>query len=212
MLEVNNLKLSFGEREVLKGISFEIRLGQIVGLFGKTSSGKSQIFETVLNLKNFTAGTVIYENKKVAYNINEHIVNLRQQIGYVPQYKNFLDFGNLFENLTFISNKKSDQIIYIASLLEFTDSLYKNIDEVESEDLFRAKIGLALLKSPKIILIDEPLAYLNEDRIETVLKFIEKIFRDKKIGVLISSQSENLSKLEIFDKKLFLNNGVINEL
>ena len=191
MLEINNLKLSFGEKEILKGVSFEIRLNQFIGLVGEISSGKSQIFETILNFKNFSGGTVIYENKKVAYNRIEQVIALRKNIGYVPQYNNFLDFGNLLENLMFISGQKKDSVIEIVSSLEITDSLYKNIDQIDNEDVFRAKIALALLKNPQILLIDEPLIYGDIITMKNIIKVIQKILFDKQVAILIASQKLN---------------------
>jgi ABC-type multidrug transport system ATPase subunit len=212
MLEINNLKLSFGDKEILKGVSFEIRLNQFVGLVGDVSSGKSQIFETILNFKNFSGGTVIYENKKVAYNRIEQVAALRKNIGYVPQYNIFLDFGNLLENLMFISGQKKDSVIEIVSSLEITDSLYKNIDQIDNEDVFRAKIALALLKNPQILLIDEPLIYGDIITMKNIIKVIQKILFDKQVAVLMASQKIELFDQDVFNKIYKLENGVLNAI
>jgi|GEM_PF-1684177 len=212
MLEINNLKLSFGDKEILKGVSFEIRLNQFVGLVGDISSGKSQIFETILNFKNFSGGTVIYENKKVAYNRIEQVTALRKNIGYVPQYNIFLDFGNLLENLMFISGQKKDSVIEIVSSLEITDSLYKNIDQIDNEDVFRAKIALALLKNPQILLIDEPLIYGDIITMKNIIKVIQKILFDKQVAVLMASQKIELFDQDVFNKIYKLENGVLNAI
>lgn len=210
MLEVNNLHLSRGGESILNGVTFDVRLNQIVGIYGAISSGKSSILESILNFVEFSTGTIIYENRKVVYNQPKQVSYLREEIGYVSQRDYFLKAGNILENIQWIGNVSKDRAIEISSLVEITDSLYLNIDELSGAEKIRFKFALALLRDPQILFIDEPLANISPKEIENFLTLVEKISRIKKIGVLILSQYEQLFRNEKFSKVYRLEEGVLH--
>ena len=107
---------------------------------------------------------------------------------------------------------KKDSVIEIVSSLEITDSLYKNIDQIDNEDVFRAKIALALLKNPQILLIDEPLIYGDIITMKNIIKVIQKILFDKQVAILIASQKIELFDQDVFNKIYKLENGVLNAI
>ena len=95
MIKVENLKKSFKEKEVLKGIDLEINKGDILAIIGPSGSGKSTLLRTINKLEKKTSGNIYFENK----NIDELDVNkLREKVGMV-----FQQF-NLFSNMTIMEN------------------------------------------------------------------------------------------------------------
>jgi phosphonate transport system ATP-binding protein len=211
MIEINNLQVSRGGREVLKGVTFEVRLNQIVGIKGTTSSGKSSIPEAILHFVEFSNGTVIYENKKVAYNQPKQIENLRKRVGYIPQKDYFLQNGRLIDNLQWIGRASKERVIELATTLEIADSIYKSADEVSGVEKLRFKLALALINSPEILFIDEPLSDISPEEISEFLELISRVSRVEKIGVLILSQYEPLFENSEFSKVYRLENGVLHE-
>lgn len=211
MLEVNNLHFSQNGKNVLRGVSFEIRLNQIIGISGETSSGKSLIFETILNFIQFSNGTIIFENKKVAYNNKNHIKSLKNSIGYISQNDYFLDNGILLDNLKMIGKTSKDKAIEIASITGIADSLYLNVNNVSDSDKIRFKLALALLKEPYLIFIDEPLSSLLFEEIKLFLEVVNQIAKERRIGILIASQNKNIFTESIFDKVLELKDGILND-
>ena len=212
MLEVNNLKISHQNRDVLKGVTFDVRLNQIVGISGAIASGKSSIFETILNFREFSNGTIIYENKKVAYNNRNHILNLRKNIGYLSQKDYFLNKISLFDNFRWICKISEDRVIELASLTGITDILYNKTDSISQTEKIRFKLALSLVENPHILFIDEPLESLNIDEIEDFLDTVEDIAKSLKIGVVIASQEIEKFKKDRFDKIYILEKGLLNAI
>ena len=95
MIKVENLKKSFKEKEVLKGIDLEINKGDILAIIGPSGSGKSTLLRTLNKLEQKTSGNIYFENK----NIDDLDINkLREKVGMV-----FQQF-NLFSNMTILEN------------------------------------------------------------------------------------------------------------
>jgi len=212
MLEINNLKYSYKDRTILNGVTFEIRLNQFIGIFGATSSGKSSIFETILNLKSFSNGTIIYENKKVLYSKNKQIKKLKQDIGYISQDDFFLEDETVLDNLNWISKVSKERIVEISSLAGITDILYAKVDAISESEKIRFKLALALTKSPTILFLDEPLISLNIDEVDKFLDLVYSIAKNEKFGVVVTSQDIQKFHQEKFDKIFKLENGVLNEI
>jgi len=212
MLEINNLKYSYKQRDILKGVTFEIRLNQFIGIFGATSSGKSSIFETILNLRSFSNGTIIYENRKVLYSNKKHIHNLKKNIGYLSQNDFFLSDETVLDNLIWISKIKKERIIEVSSLIGITDILYSKIYDISETEKIRFKLTLALVKSPTILFIDEPLVSLNIAETDTFLELVYSISKNDNFGVIVASQDIQSFKTDKFDKIFQLENGVLNEI
>ena len=96
MLEVKNIKKSFGKKEVLKGITLTINKGEIVGIIGPSGCGKSTFLRSINFLETPTSGTVTFEGEKI--DSDKEITLLRRKVGMV-----FQQF-NLFDNMTVLDN------------------------------------------------------------------------------------------------------------
>jgi len=213
VLEVNNLQFSYKNNEVLKGVKFDVRLNQIVGICGTTSSGKSSIFETILNFKDFSNGTIIFENRKVAYNIKSQINSLRKKIGYVTQNDYLLTYGTVLDTFKWTCKTSKDKIIELASLTGITDILYSNIQNISNIEKMKLKLAISLIDSPEILFVDEPLTSLKiGDEVDNFLNLIEDVSKSKNMGVIISSQNIQGLKKDRFHKIYLLENGVLNEV
>ncbi len=210
MLEVNNLHLSIGEDKLLNGVTFNVRFNQIVGISGAISSGKTSLLEAILNYIEFSNGTIIFENKKVAYNQAKHIRSLKQNIGYVPQKDYFLKTGTILENIQWIGKVSKDKAIEIATLVEMTDLLYLTVDKLSGYEKFRFKFALGMLKNPQILFIDEPFVNVKFSQIDELMTFIQKVSTTEQIGILIVSQYEPLFQNNQFSKTYKLLDGVLH--
>ena len=109
LLELKNLSLSFGHRQILEKINFEINQGEILGMLGPNGVGKSTIFNLITGLIKPNAGDIYIKNEK----INDYPIFVRTskfKIGYVPQY------GGYFYDLTLLENLKAVSEILIKDL------------------------------------------------------------------------------------------------
>ncbi|EJF06151.1 putative ATPase involved in cell division [Thiovulum sp. ES] len=181
MLEINNLNIN----EHLQGVSFEVRLNSF-----KIIYGDSPLFNAIYGIEKFDKGTIILENKKVSYLHREHIQNLRKSIYYIPKENFFIRKRTLFDNFLQISGKNRDKIISLTTRMGLANSINKRIFQLNSDEVFRAKLLLAILQKPEILLAN--IYGVEEETIYLIQRFAE----DERFGVLLESCSE-------FDKTLF---------
>ena len=179
LLSVHDLKKSFGEREILKGISFDVRRGDVVCIIGPSGSGKSTLIRCVNYLEHPTAGTIDYRGTDV----NEAFKKLtmyRTKVGMV-----FQSF-NLFNNMTVLENCMVGQVKVLGkSKEEARTTALKYLKHVGMDTYVNAKphqlsggqkqrvaIARALALEPEVLLMDEPTSALDPEMVGEVLRVI----------------------------------------
>ena len=126
ILKLQNISLSFQNRQILENISFEINQGEIFGMLGPNGVGKSTIFNLVTGLIKPNKGDIIIKNEKV----NEYPIFMRTskfKIGYVPQYGGYFYDLTLYENLKAVAEilvndqrKRAERINYLISKFDLS--------------------------------------------------------------------------------------------
>jgi lipopolysaccharide export system ATP-binding protein len=191
IIELNKLSLSFGKRTILDNVSFSVNEGQILGLLGPNGVGKSTIFNLITGLIKPDYGSIKIQSKTV----NDYPIYLRTQkfkIGYVPQH------GGFFHDLTLLENLNAIGEILITEKkirIEMIDSLISKFEldpvtDVKASHLSggqkkRLVIALALLGSPKILLLDEPFAALDVLTIKMLQQIIVNLQSERNISIIL---------------------------
>ena len=191
IIKLDKLSLSFGKRKILDNLSFSVNEGQILGLLGPNGVGKSTIFNLITGLIKPSYGSIIIQSQIV----NDYPIYLRTkkfQIGYVPQY------GGYFHDLTLLENLKAIGEILISDKkirIEKIDSLISKFEldavrDVKANYLSggqkkRLVISLALLGSPKILLLDEPFAALDVLTIKMLQQIIVNLQSENNISIIL---------------------------
>ena len=191
IIQIEKLSLSYGKRKILDNISFKINEGQILGLLGPNGVGKSTIFNLITGLIKPSFGKILVNSKIV----NDYPIYLRTnkfKIGYVPQY------GGYFHNLTLLENLKAISEILVKDKeirIEKINSLISKFEldsvrDVKAEYLSggqkkRLVIALALLGSPKILLLDEPFAALDVMTIKMLQQIIVNLQSENNISIIL---------------------------
>ena len=191
IIKLDRLSLSFGKRKILDNLSFSVNEGQILGLLGPNGVGKSTIFNLITGLIKPSYGSIIIQSQIV----NDFPIYLRTkkfQIGYVPQY------GGYFHDLTLLENLKAIGEILISDKkirIEKIDSLISKFEldavrDVKANYLSggqkkRLVISLALLGSPKILLLDEPFAALDVLTIKMLQQIIVNLQSENNISIIL---------------------------
>ena len=191
LIKLNKLSVSFGKRKILDNINLTINEGQIVGLLGPNGVGKSTIFNLITGLIKPDYGSIIINSKAV----NDYPIYLRTtkfKIGYVPQYGGYFHDLTLLENLNAIGeilvSQKKVRIEKIDSLIAKFE--LDSVRDVKANYLSggqkkRLVIALALLGSPKILLLDEPFAALDVMTIKTLQKIIVNLQSQSNISIML---------------------------
>ena len=188
---MENVSLSFGNRQILENINFEINKGEIFGMLGPNGVGKSTIFNLITGLINPKYGKIKINGEDVS----QYPVYLRTKkfkVGYVPQYGGFFNDLTLHENLRAISeividdkNIRQEKIDYLLSKFEL-----ENVKNVKAKFLSGGQkkklvISLSLLSDPRVLLLDECFAALDVLTIKMLQEIIVNLQQENQITICI---------------------------
>lgn len=212
MLKVNNLEVSYGSVQALKGISLEVKKGEVVTLIGSNGAGKSTLLKTISGLVSPQAGTIFFEGKEVTNLSPDKIVSLG--IAHVPEGRRIFTNMTVLENLRIGAyqrkdkeniNKDMDEIFGLFPILkERKEQMAGTLSGGEQQML---ALSRALLSKPKLIILDEPSLGLAPVMVDTVFDVIDEI-RKTGITILLVEQNANLA-LESSERAYVLETGKI---
>ncbi|MGQ2117451.1 ABC transporter ATP-binding protein [Ornithobacterium rhinotracheale] len=216
MIEVKNLKKSFGDKEVLKGISTTFEKGKTSLIIGASGAGKTVFFKCILGLFEPTSGEIIYEDISTKNITSKQRHERRKHIGTVFQYSALFDFMTVEENVRFPLEMYTD-----LSLKEMNERVHMILEKVNiEEDAFkkmpseisggmqkRVAIARAVVNKPKYLFCDEPNSGLDPQTAIVIDQLIQKLTREFDITTVINSHDMN-SVMEIGEKILFLKDGL----
>lgn len=216
MINMKQIKKSFGNNEVLKGIDLEINKGEIVVILGPSGSGKSTFLRCINMLENPNDGEIIFEGKNILDPTND-INKVREHIGMV--FQNF----NLFPNMTVLENiilaptkvKKIDKDVAIEEGLKLLD----RVGLIDKQNEFpqslsggqkqRVAIARALAMKPDVMLFDEPTSALDPEMVNEVLDVMKELANDGMTMAVVTHEI-GFAK-EIANKVVFMDGGYIIE-
>lgn len=215
MIELKDVRKSFGKNEVLKGINLQIDKGEVVVIIGPSGSGKSTVLRTMNYLEEPTSGHVIVDGMDLS---DKNKLNaVRTEVGMV--FQNF----NLFPHMTVLDNlilapvnvrktdKKEAQDIAM-KLLErvgLADKAQMYPDSLSGGQKQRVAIARALAMKPKVMLFDEPTSALDPEMVREVLDVMKSLV-DEGMTMVIVTHEMGFAK-EVADRVLFVDGGQILE-
>ena len=209
LVEVKNLKKNYDLKEAVKGISFEIKDDEILGLLGPNGSGKTTTIGMMLGLLKPSNGEIIIDGKK----IEDNRIEILKKINFISPYielpkkltvkQNLIVYGKLYS----VSDIKK-RIEYLSEKLRLGDLLNKITGELSSGQKNRVSLAKALINKPKVLLLDEPTASLDPEIGDFVRTFLEDYKKEKKISILLASHNMNEVK-RLCSSVLMMKDGVI---
>lgn len=215
MLSIKNLRKSFDEREVLKGINLEINEGDRVGIIGPSGCGKSTLLRCLNLLEVPDSGEIIFNDNKL--DLEDDLVEVRKNIGMVFQSFNLFNNMSVLENI--ILAPCLNKIMTRDVAIKKADKLLKEVDLYSIRDMYPSKISggqkqrvaiiRALLMNPKIMLFDEPTSALDPEMIGEVTDMIGRV-ADLGMTMVIVSHEMNFIK-NFCNKVVFIDKGVVVE-
>ncbi len=224
ILEVNNIKKSFGKTEVLKGISFSLNKGEVLSIIGSSGSGKTTLLRC-LNFLEFANEGTISVNDKVIFDSSAHkelseieIRENRLHFGLVFQSFNLFPQYNVLENITLaptlLKRGTEEEIEAKAkSLIErvgLIDKIGNYPCELSGGQQQRVAIARALALDPEILCFDEPTSALDPELTGEVLKVIKDLKNEDSTMIVVTHEMEFARNIS--DKVIFMADGVIEEM
>lgn len=215
MIELKDVRKSFGKNEVLKGINLRIEKGEVVVIIGPSGSGKSTVLRTMNYLEAPTSGHVIVDGMDLSdkNNLNE----IRTEVGMVFQNFNLFPHMTVLDNLTLAQIKvrkteKKEAEMVAMKLLErvgLSDKAHMYPDSLSGGQKQRVAIARALAMKPKVMLFDEPTSALDPEMVREVLD-VMKSLADEGMTMVIVTHEMGFAK-EVADRVLFVDGGQILE-
>ena len=232
VLEVKNLKKSFGANTVLKGISFSLERGEVLSVIGSSGGGKTTLLRCLNFLEIADEGEIIVDGESVFHidadgkacvpqNSGEYMGLVFQQFNLFPQY-------SVMDNLTLAPklaakkrpNYKQEKKEIISQIEEQAREMLKITGLSDKESSYpcqlsggqqqRVAIARALMMSPEILCFDEPTSALDPELTGEVLKVIKSL-KDSDRTMIIVTHEMDFAR-SVSDKVMFVSDGVIEEM
>ena len=182
MIKIKDLKKKYGELEVLKGISTEIKEGEVISVIGPSGSGKSTFLRCINRLEEPTSGEIWVNGKNITEN-GVDINKVREEIGMVFQHFNLYPHKTVMENITLgpirlkkISKAEAEKLaMELLEKVGLADKRNVYPNKLSGGQKQRVAIARALAMNPKIILFDEPTSALDPEMIGEVLEVMKEL-------------------------------------
>lgn len=216
MIEVSNLKISFGDLHVLKDVSIHIKKGEKIVLIGPSGSGKSTFLRCLNRLENPDAGTILFEGTDLT-NPKTNLDVCRQKMGMVFQHFNLFPHLTVMQNITLAPVTLGIKTQAQAETLAL--ELLERVGLAEKAQVYpstlsggqkqRIAIVRALAMQPDVMLFDEPTSALDPEMVGEVLNVMKDLAKDGMTMVVVTHEMGFAR--EVADRVLFMNNGYIEE-
>lgn len=216
LIKVENLHKDFGGLQVLKGIDFQVRKGEVVSIIGPSGGGKSTFLRCLNLLEQPTRGKIWFAGEEITapgVNVNRH----RQKMGMVFQHFNVFPHLTVKENITLApvmlkkktkeeASEMADKLLERVGLLDKANEYPRRLSGGQKQ---RLAIVRALAMEPDVMLFDEPTSALDPEMVGEVLEVIKQLAEE---GMTIVTVTHEMGfAREVSDRVLFFDGGVIAE-
>lgn len=216
MIETKDLKISFGELKVLKGITQTIKQGEKVVIIGPSGSGKSTFLRCLNLLETPDSGSILFEGNDITSK-NADINLVRRQMGMVFQHFNLFPHLTVLKNITLApvklkllsQNQADEKAMELLERIGLADKADVYPSTLSGGQKQRIAIVRSLAMSPKVMLFDEPTSALDPELTGEILGVIRKLAEEKMTMIVVTH--EMAFARDLSDKLIFMADGVIAE-
>ncbi len=217
LLEIVDVRASYGSRAVLEGINLSVEMGEIVSLIGPSGSGKSTLLRVLMGLVPFAGGSVRLNGHAVDYASKTDVSALRADIAIVFQQYNLFQNMTVIDNVTITPAKikrwPRDEVerhaIELLGRVGLSHRLNAYPDQLSGGEQQRVAIARALAVKPKMLLLDEITSALDPELVDEVLQTIRELSAGG-LGLLIVSHEMSFVR-EVSSRVVFMAEGCIVE-
>lgn len=219
MIQLTQIKKSFGKQEVLKGIDLTVKKGQVIAILGPSGSGKTTLLRCINFLEHADQGQITIDDLSVNCNkaSKKEIISVRRNTSMVFQQYNLFRhktvIENIMEGLVVVQKKAKPEARKIAEEMLAKVGLEHKADaypaQLSGGQQQRVGIARAMALNPKVILFDEPTSALDPELVGEVLAVIKKI-ADEGITMIVVTHEMQFAQ-EVADHVVFMDGGVIVE-
>lgn len=218
MIEIKNLKKSYGKNEVLKDITENVKKGQVICVIGPSGSGKSTFLRCLNVLEKPTSGKIIFDGQDLAHISEKQLNVLREKMGMVFQGFNLFPNMSVLENIKLAPMKvkhvdeqtaagRGKDLLDKVGLLDKADQFPDSLSGGQKQ---RVAIARALAMDPEVILFDEPTSALDPEMVGEVLKVMQDL-ADTGMTMVVVTHEMGFAR-EVADEVWFMADGYVQEI
>ncbi len=219
MIRFDKVKKSFGPKEVLKGISFSVKKGEILFILGTSGTGKSVLLKNLVGLLRPTSGEIWIDGQEVSHLTEEEYLPVRRRCGMVFQHPALFDSLSVYENVAFglrrhFSDLKESQIrekvMESLNLVHLNGIESKRPQEISYGMQKRVSLARTLAVGPEVLLFDEPTTGLDPITTNAINQLIQELSHKLQTTSIVVSHDMHCA-LDIADRVIVLDQGHIVE-
>ena len=205
-LEVKDITKSFGDNEVLHGVSFDVESGKALGLLGRNGAGKTTTMRILMDVFHSNSGEILLDGKK--------FVQKNHQIGYLPEERGLYPKKSVIEQMVYLARlrgiSKAEAIVnskkWLARL-EVSEYEKKKLETLSKGNQQNVQLASTLVCNPDIIILDEPFSGLDPINSQILQQVVRELISENKIVIFSSHQ---MSYVEEFCEDIaIINNGEV---
>ena len=206
-----NLKVSYGKKEIIRDVSFDLGRGEIIGLMGLNGSGKSTLLKGIVGLLPLEFGRIWFNG----LDVTNYSLMKRTKFGitYVAQNKNYFESLSVKESLFLACHHARDRKKRLEEVFEFVldivPDIHKRVGLLSGGQRQKVAVAMGLMMRPKILLLDEPTASLDEESAVRFISQLRKWVSQGERSILLVSHQEAVIRQG--DGALFMKNGQMVE-
>lgn len=216
MIETKDLKISFGELKVLKGITQTIKQGEKVVIIGPSGSGKSTFLRCLNLLETPDSGSILFEGNDITSK-NADINLVRRQMGMVFQHFNLFPHLTVLKNITLApvklkllsENQANEKAMELLERIGLADKANVYPSTLSGGQKQRIAIVRSLAMSPKVMLFDEPTSALDPEMVGEVLSVMKELAKGGMTMVVVTHEMGFAR--EVADRVVFMEDGIVAE-
>ena len=205
MIELKNIKKSFDDKEVIKGIDLNVNQGEVVTFIGRSGSGKTTLLRMINALELPTEGAVYVNGETYSNADKKSQIKVRKQSGMVFQSYNLFPHKTALENVM----EGKQQGLALLEKVDLTAVKDQRPNALSGGQQQRVAIARALAMNPKVMLFDEPTSALDPELVNDVLRVIKDLANEGMTMIIVTHEMRFAK--EVSNKIVFIHDGVIGE-
>ena len=204
IIEIKNFRMVFGDKEVIKDLSFTVKKGEIFGLLGSNGCGKTTTVRALLGLYQPTGGELLIDGQKF-------VPSDQTVVGYLPEDRGLylketvLDVMIYFGHLKGLKDPKDWSLKYLKRV-NLSDSAHKHVSKLSSGMQQKVQLGLTIMGNPKLLILDEPTKGFDPVNRKLLMDIIDETHKKGATIIMITHYMEEVERL--CDRAILLKDGV----
>jgi polar amino acid transport system ATP-binding protein len=216
LVSIRDVRKSFGELEVLKGVSLEVAKGDVVAIIGRSGSGKSTLLRCINGLETYQSGAILADGIEVG-GANANLRELRRNVGMVFQQFNLFPHLTVAENVmlaqTVVNKTPKKEARAVAAEVLAKVGLSEKMDawpnQLSGGQQQRVAIARSLAMRPKVLLCDEITSALDPELVNEVLKVVEQLAKEGMTLILVTHEMRFAR--DVGTHLVFMHHGKVHE-